>query len=263
MRKFLISALSTTLVAVGLVAQQNPKPWSQWSAKDAEKILNDSPWVQVQVETNTSEMTYSPTSGSSGTTSIIRPSGTTMRDEQAARNANRSLEGAYNQAVDIKYQVRFLSAKPIREGFASMILLDQPTVTAEDQKKAEKLKSVMQEFIDRNYGDYIVVAVTYEASDGRLAGKAYQELNAAAPATLKNKAYLERQDGKRVYLIDYRSPIQDGLGAKFVFPRTLNGRLFLTPDSGEVRFYAEVGTNVKLNRRFKVSDMIYRGKLEY
>jgi len=30
-----------------------------------------------------------------------------------------------------------------------------------------------------------------------------------------------------------------------------------------VRFYAEVGTSLKLNQRFKVADMIYQGKLEY
>jgi len=31
----------------------------------------------------------------------------------------------------------------------------------------------------------------------------------------------------------------------------------------ELRFYSEVGPNTKLNRRFKVSDMVYKGKLEY
>src|SRR5262245_25820490 len=109
---------------MGLIAQQKPAPWTQLSAKDAEKILNDSAWGQTQTETNTSEMIYSPTSGSSGTTSgVASPNASvTMRGEQADRNRNRALEGAYNQAVSINYRIRFFSARPVREALAATIL---------------------------------------------------------------------------------------------------------------------------------------------
>ena len=262
MRKLVISALLTTLSTAGLMAQRSGA-WSDWSRKDAEKILNDSPWGQIQVETNTSEMTYSPTTGAApGTpTGTTRPS-TGIREDQTNRNRNRALEGAYNQAVSINYQIRFLSAKPIREAFAKMILLQQTGAHPEDPR-TEPIKSQMQEFVDRNFSDYIVVAVNYEASDQRLSGKAFQDFGAAVAGTLKNNTYLERTDGKRVFLMDYRAPVQDGLGARFVFARIVDGKSFLNGDSGEVRFYSEVGPNVKLNRRFKVSDMIYQGKLEY
>ena len=262
MRKLFIAVLLNAIVTGGAVAQGQLKPWNEWSQKEAEKTLNDSPWARVQVETNTSEMTYSPTSGSGSATTANRtpaPS-TTMRQEQADRNANRATEGAYNGPVFTNYQVRFLSAKPIREAFASLILLQQAGASAADQ---QKIKNEMQGFVDRNFGDYIVLTVTYVASDGRLTGKAFQNFNTAATDTLKNNTYLERNDGKRIYLIDYRAPIDDGLGAKFVFPGTLDGRVFLTPDHSEVRFYSEVGTSLKLNQRFKVADMIYQGKLEY
>ena len=81
--------------------------------------------------------------------------------------------------------------------------------------------------------------------------------------TLKNNTYLERNDGKRIFLLDYRAPVEDGIGARFVFPRIVDGRAFLNGESGDVRLYAEVGANVKLNLRFKVADMVYQGKLEY
>ena len=261
-RKLAIAALSTALIATVARAQNQSQPWREWSQKDAEKILNDSPWAQVQVETNTSEMTYSPTSGSGANTTTNRtaPPSTTMRQEQADRNANRASEGAYNGPVSTNYQIRFLSAKPIREALANLILVQQSGANAADQ---QKIKNQMQEFVERNYGDFIVVTVTYESGDGRLEGKAFQNFNSAVTDTLKNNTYLERTDGKRVYLMDYRAPIQDGLGAKFVFPRTVEGKPFLTAASSEVRFYAEIGTNLKLNRRFKVNDMIYQGKLEY
>ena len=262
MRKFGIAALAIVLVTLSVIAQNQSRPWSEWAQKDAEKILNDSPWAQVQVETNTSEMTYSPTSGSGANVATNRtplPS-TTLRQEQADRNAKRATEGAYNGPVSTTYRIRFLSAKPVREAFANLILTQQSGASAADR---QKIKDQMQGFVDRNYGDFVVVTVTYDSDDGRLEGKAFQDFNGAVTDTLRNNSYLERTDGKRVYLMDYRAPIQDGLGAKFVFPRTVEGKPFLTAASSEVRFYAEVGTNLKLNRRFKVSDMLYQGKLEY
>jgi len=34
-------------------------------------------------------------------------------------------------------------------------------------------------------------------------------------------------------------------------------------DSGTVRFYSEVSPQIKLNVTFKVSELMYEGKLEY
>ena len=90
-----------------------------------------------------------------------------------------------------------------------------------------------------------------------------QAINSTATGTLKNRAYLERQDGKRLFLISYLPPIEDGLGAKFIFPRTENGAFFLNGQSGTVRFVADFNDSFKLNMRFKVSDMMFDDKLEY
>ena len=261
MRRLIISALLTTLLTVGLIAQQKAAAWTEWSKGEAEKILNDSPWAQTQVDTDTSEMTYSPTNGGGAGNRPARTTG--MRDEQADRNRNRAAEGAYNQAVETKYRIRFLSARPVREALASLIVQQQSGANAGDEKKKQLLRSEMQLFVDRDYRDFIVVTVTFEASDGRLTGKAFQEFGSAVTDKLRNNTYLERNDGDRVFLIDYKVPASDGLGARFVFPRLLDGRPFLNGDSREVRFYSEVGPNTKLNRRFKVSDMFYQGKLEY
>lgn len=258
MRKLITATLMAGLLAAGIVAQQKPGAWTELSAKEAEKILNDSPWGQTQTDTNTSEMVYSPTVGSAAGSTSSRPARTTgMRDEQADRNRSRATEGAYNQAVTINYRVRFLSAKPVREALAVTILQQQSSASSVQAKRE------MQQFIDRNFGDYIVVAVSYDASDQRLSGKAFQDFNAALADTLKNNTYLERKDGKRIFLMDYRAPVDDGIGARFVFPRVVDGRAFLNGESGDVRFYSEVGANVKLNLRFKVADMVYQGKLEY
>ena len=84
----------------------------------------------------------------------------------------------------------------------------------------------------------------------------------AQTADLQKNVYLERKDGKKLYLMEYRPPVEDGMGAKFVFPRMFEGQPFLT-ENDSVRFVAQVNEKMKLNTRYKVSEMMYDGKLEY
>jgi len=62
--------------------------------------------------------------------------------------------------------------------------------------------------------------------------------------------------------MDYKPPINDGLGAKFIFPRSVGGRPFLV-ESGSVRFFVQLTDKITLNLTYKVSDMFYEGHLEY
>jgi len=241
MKRILISSLIVFLFAVSSANAQKTKPWSEWSKKDAEKILNDSAWGQTQTDTDTSEMTYSPTAVGGSTPSL---------------NNNRTTQGANNQAMFVKYRVRFFSAKPIRQAFARIILLSQ-------EKQNDQLATRLQAFIDSNYDNYIVVSVTVEASDRRFGGPAEQALASATAGTLKNKCYLERKDGKRLFIVEYVPPTADGTGAKFIFARIFEEKPFLNIEDDNVRFYAEFNDKMKLNTRHKVADMMYGEKLEY
>lgn len=87
--------------------------------------------------------------------------------------------------------------------------------------------------------------------------------NTRSTGSLKNSTYLERKHGKRVFLSEYMAPGNDGMGAKFSFPRLYNGEPFLNENSGEVRFYSEIEERLKLNMRFNIAEMKYNGQLEY
>jgi hypothetical protein len=225
-------------------AQKKLKPWQEWSRKDAETILNDSSWGKTQVETDISELTFRPQAAPDPRSGASNAD--PLRDDRG---------GATNQATSVKYRIRFLSAKPIRQAFARLIALDQPT---EDPK----IKLYMNDFVERKFDRWIAVSVGAESNDQRFVGPALQAFASATTGSLKNNTYLERNDGKRLYLHIYQAPSADGLGAKFIFERIVDERPFLNSDSGEVRFVAEVG-KVKLNMRFKVEQMMYDGKLEY
>jgi hypothetical protein len=247
MKKFAIALVILFASVLGAGAQKKMKPWTEWSEKDVIKMLNDSAWGQTQTETNTSEMFYSPTSQNRN------PIGNRPLDSPGGSDTNdRSAQGALNQATNINYRIRLLTAKPIRQALARRAQTQNPEL-------AEKLKA----FAEQQTDQYIVVAVDYDSKDRRFSGPTMQVFNSSNTGTLKNNTYLESKDGKRLFLQEYIAPINDGMGAKFVFPRTLNNELFVNEQSGFLRFYSEMGKNVKLNMRFKISDMMYEGKLEY
>lgn len=253
MKKLLVTLLTMILAASVVLSQE--KPWAEWTKAEADKILNHSPWGQTQTETDTSEMVYTPTSqgGNSPSTRSETIRGAT--DRQSVNNS-RSTQGATNQAISVNYHVRLLSAKPVRQAFMRVIEIAQ-------KKRDEELLEGLQSFVQRDFSNYIVVAVAFDSTDGRFSGPALQTFASATLGTLRNNTYLERKDGKRVFLMEYHAPINDGMGAKFIFPRIVDEKKFLNLESGSVRFVSEVGGQIKLNVTFKMSEMIYNGQLEY
>jgi hypothetical protein len=241
----IILAFASALV-IGVEAQKKVKPWTEWTEKEALKMLNDSAWGQTQTDTDTSEMFYTPNSQNRN------PIGNRPLDTSGGSNNDRTTQGQTNQATNVDYRIRLLTAKPIRQALARRAQIQNPQL-------AEQLKAFAEQHTDK----YIVVAVDFESRDRRYSGPAMQIFNSANTGVLKNNTYLENNDGKRLFLQEYIAPINDGMGAKFVFPRTQNNEQFVNEQSGYLRFYSEVAKNIKLNMRFKIADMMYDGKLEY
>ncbi len=254
--KIMVAVALTLLTATSssIIGQSTHGPWMEMSKKDAEKLLADSPWSQTQVDTDTSEMFFSPTRA--GAPSTGRSTAASSQTGQASINNNRADRGAVNQAIEVKYRICFLSARPIREAMARMVLAAQHETDAD-------LINRLRAFVDRDFSPYIVIAVSIDSTDQRFLGPIMQQINSATAGSLKNNAYLETPEGKRLFLSDYHAPIADGLGAKFIFPRRPNGEEFLKAGTSAVRFVAEFSDSFKLNMRFKVSDMIYDNKREY
>jgi len=250
MLKIPFSLLLFIALSVSVAAQKNSKPWTEWAAKDAQKILTDSAWAQTQ-----SEFAEPPAAAGTAVTRTMSTNEARMVTDSKSLESGETL-GNKSTALAVHFRVCFLSAKPIRQAFIRMIELQQPEMSPE---RVAQLRT----FVDRDFGDYVVVTLITDGTDKKRIGPAMQEITSADPAVLKNTTYLERKDGKRVALLDYRAPGTDGMGAKFVFPRTLEGKPFIDANSGEVHFMAELGKSVKLNRRFKVAEMIYDGKLEF
>jgi hypothetical protein len=238
--------LSLIIALAGLSASaQTAKPWTEWSKKDAEKILNDSAWGQTQ--------TTGGDSSSASTSAITKTEGAGNEAIGRSGESGATMGGG---AKPVNFHARFLTAKPVREALARIVTLSQPNA-------GKELTDQLQGFIDHDIGNYLVVALIADSSDAKLANMTMVALGKVDKDTLKNKVYLERKDGKRLELVDYKPPINDNMGAKFVFERTLDGQPFLAPDSEFVRFVVDSSEKMKINLKFKVAAMMYDGKLEY
>jgi hypothetical protein len=227
MKRISVLTLFLSLLITTASAQKSSKPWSDWSKDEVDKMLDKSPWGRVLTNTDTSEMTV--TFGQSGD------------------------GGARNQAVSWNYRIRFFSAKPIREAFARRVMMANPAIKPQQ----------LDRFINSDYSESIVIAVTFDSPDRRYVALREEAFGLGTTEKLQNSVYLELKDGRRIGLAEYAPPSQDGTGAKFVFPKMIDGKPFIPDDKEILRFVADFKNGVAFGYRFKVADMMYDGKLEF
>jgi len=237
-------------------AQWEKKPYTEWSEKEAQKLLSDSPWSQTQVFSDTSQMF-----------------GNDRLSSGASRVAN---------VFHINFRIRFLSAKPVRQATSRAMELKQKGALN------EQLATQLRAFAAADFPDYVIITVLCDSDQPNMRlQEATALLNSRTTADLKNNTFLELKDGRRIFLHEYQPPRNDGLGARFVFQRLVNGKPFITAESGEIHFVSDLSQggspaggvsrgqatgatgsssnpmNYLLDRRFKLAAMNYQGKLEY
>jgi hypothetical protein len=232
---------SKTLCAVSLLvvcatavcAQWQKKNYKEWSEKEALTVLNNSPWGQTQTYTDTAH----------------------MFDEGRAVLSSQKREVEVPQ---VNFRIRFFSSKPIRQATSRLVELMQKG------QVPKQLAAQLDALAEANFPDYIVITVVSDvAQSGSLMGLAASLLDRQSTSQLKNETYLTIKGGKRVFLLEYQPPRKDGLGARFVFPRNVDGQPFITLETDEVVFHSTLNAGPELNMRFKVKDMIFAGNLEY
>ena len=96
-------------------AQKGNYPWMELPRKDAERLLANSPWSHTQVDTDASEMFYSPTRP--GTSSVAQSTNKGMVGGQQSINNNRADRGALNEEVHTSLPDIFSFSPPHSSGF--------------------------------------------------------------------------------------------------------------------------------------------------
>jgi len=158
----------------------------------------------------------------------------------------------------IYFRAHWLSARPVRMAFANRAL--------RLNRRLDPAK--LRRYAGRQFKD-AVVSLTLDGN--RDAGSilpgytfAMQQLYMAK---VDRHTRLLTKSGKEVKLQGFIPSQGDGTGAKFIFPRKLpDGRPLLESGDKEVRFQTRLPMgrrNIRLNLKFKIEDMYFKGKLEY
>jgi hypothetical protein len=161
------------------------------------------------------------------------------------------------EVLNVNLRIRFFSAKPVRQALSQVLeLKNKDKITAQ-------LAAQLKAFAAADFPDYVVVTVLSESDK---ASRLLQQIQASfykiTTNELINNTYL-LAGGKRVFIKEYQPPGKDGFGARYIFPRIVDGKPFITPETGDALFHSEALGMVTLNMRYKVKEMMFDGKLEY
>jgi hypothetical protein len=209
------------------------KDWTQWKDDDCDAVLNSSPWGQ-----SADSPGYASTSG---------PKVSTI------------FEG--------KVQLR--SALPIRQALLRKLQLDKEY----DKMKPDKKQAFDQAHIhdldpsdqDLIYIKNVALQSMGSATDGRLTSA-----ESSIPAT---QAALRLSNGNPVQPIETSilgKPSPCGNETQYSFPRAINGKALISQTDSSL--VIELGAPLRLQApfqdsgtgyKFKIADMMYKGKLEY
>ncbi len=198
----------------------------------AVEVLNLSPWARQE--------TY---------TRVIRGVGSGISGEKEIYNT---------------FYVRFLSARPIREAYARIqqIHYGYDKMSPDEKRRFDRAQSAN---LEMNVSRWIVVSVSFRSNDPNEESSMRRFFQSETVQTLKTKAFLSTQSFPQLELSAYFPPREESVGAKFVFPREVNGIPVVTKDCENVtlELLEIAGANSRLRAIFDVKSMIVNGELIY
>ncbi|HLY59937.1 MAG TPA: hypothetical protein VKV95_04150 [Terriglobia bacterium] len=227
----MLTAVFLFAASVGVLFAKNKwdgAPFQQWNQETVSKLFNDSPWAQ--------EWTHK----------------------------NVGVGGGVNEQ-EFTFSVRVFSSEPIREAYVRMLqILNKYDSMPPDQKTSFDGR-VTTPLLNADVKDQVVLAVAYKTNDQSAQRDLRRFFDNATTDTLNQQAYVFSPQLGRVDLLKYISPGSDGIGARFIYPRTVNGKPLLQPGDKELRFEFWVGgpVNDELRVAFDGRKMIYKDELSY
>ncbi len=207
------------------------KPYREWNPKQVLQILNDSPWAGQVVLTR--QVGGRRSSGVSGEKELFD-----------------------------SYTVRLFSALPIRQAYVRMMqIMAQYDEMKPEQKSEFDTKHARALNIDT--GDQIIVSLEFQTNDKQLAMSVDRQLKTTTADLLKQQVYLISDRLGRMQLREYYPPALDGTGAKFIFPRSVDGKPVVSGEDKSLKFEFYVpNTDHKVFYEWKVKKMLYMERLE-
>ena len=205
------------------------KPYSAWTLSDAVGILTNSPWARKETFTR-----------------VIGGIGSGVSGEKE---------------IYTTFFVRILSAAPVREAYARVRQI-QAGYSELDEAERRVLDDALNPGLDLDVGRWIVVALAYRSNDPNVELQIRRSLEVQTTQTMRLRAYLSTQRTPQVPSAAYFPASEEAVGAKFVFPRFIEGQPVVSPEDGAVIFELDLpGFDPDIRVRFPLAPMVVRGEL--
>jgi hypothetical protein len=239
----------------GVIYAQNDlpkKPFAEWSRREAEAILNNSPWARQQEVRIQSDKEIQKAAGSYSGVS-------------GAAAAQAQTEVSSQAPVDFVFTMRLRSALPVREALVRMKRLetDLEKLTPEQRAAFEKQAKGLLDCpaCAANY----VVTLSSKSKNSPGADAVYGTLKGGRLTDLQRYVYIANERGDRRPLVYFVPPKAPGEEATFFFPRAdEKGALLLTPDNKELLINLNDNqANAITNFKFDISKLVMNGKVEF
>jgi len=258
---WLLGALLLASAAAGAAEFWDKKKFTQWSKKDVEKMLSNSPWTEDFEDTDVNIDPLQSPALSSGPPLNETGTGAPPTDDTdvglRARQAVARL--IYN------FQIR--SALPVRQALVRRAQLQQDyeRMPAEQRQVFDQQAA---QFLGEDFSDRVVIFVSFDSNidfDERECARFWGKQSAE---TLKNSVYLIGARGRKAELREFMLADNSGQRFQFTFPRTVEGELVAGPEDKSLQLeFIHPGIRGKAERRvlveFKLKKMLVDGQLEY
>jgi hypothetical protein len=233
-RRAVVVSLFLFAASVLLAKDFWEEPFDKWNREQVLRMLSDSPWAQSETFT-----------------------GVTL-------GINSGLQG--EKELYYRFTSRFFSALPVRQAYVRMArLMNNYDNMAPEQR--QEFDTRFKRALDLDVADRVIVAIDYSTNDPDVERDLRSFFELAKKDTLKQQAYLISKKLGRVELLDYFPPSADGTGAKFIFPRSVNGQPVFGAQDKEIRFDFTPpqihNASVRVFLTFKPAKMIYQGVLSF
>ncbi len=211
------------------VASTLQRPFQEWTLEEAIQVLNDSPWAR--------QVTL---------TEVIDEVGSGVRGEKEILKT---------------FYVRLLSAPPVRQALARVEQINHGFDQMSGLEREEFLES-LRPGLEMPMRRFIVVTVSFRSNDSEQENEIQRYFQTQTADTLANQVYLSSSRVARLRLRGYFAPAGDGLGARFVFPRYLDGRPVFAGSSDTLLFQMELpDLDTPVNVAFPLANMQVDGEL--
>jgi len=207
---------------------QLTKPFQKWTLEEALAILHQSPWARQQTFT------------------------------QVVGGIGSGISG--EKEIYSTFYVRFLSAKPIREAYARVRQIQEKYDELSKEEK-KKLDDSLTAGLKLNVTNWIVVALTFRSNDPNVELGLKQFLEVQTSETIRARAFLSNARFPQIPPSAYFPPRDEVVGAKFVFPRRVDGQPVVSTGDEGISFELDVpGFASVLRVSFPVAEMMVKGE---